>query len=170
MTPTFDGSKVVVNAMLFDRDGNLWVGTVGKGLFRIRGNVVDHFQHTDGLSGDSVLALFEDREGIVWTVTTNGIDSFRDPRITIFSAREGLGADAAAGVLASRDGTIWVANAGSLDHIKDGTISSIRATNGLPGHQVSYLLEDRAGKLWVGVDDGLYLFENGRFRRLPQPK
>jgi signal transduction histidine kinase/ligand-binding sensor domain-containing protein len=169
VTPTFDGSKVVVNAMLFDRDGNLWVGTVGKGLFRIRGNVVDRFQHTDGLSGDSVLALFEDREGIVWTVTTNGIDSFRDPRITIFSAREGLGADAAAGVLASRDGTIWVANAGSLDHIKNGTISSIRATNGLPGHQVSYLLEDRAGKLWVGVDDGLYLFENGSFRRLPQP-
>ena len=31
VTPTFDGSKVVVNAMLFDRDGNLWVGTVGKG-------------------------------------------------------------------------------------------------------------------------------------------
>lgn len=169
VTPTFDGSKVVVNAMLFDRDGNLWVGTVGKGLFRIRGNVVDHFQHSDGLSGDSVLALFEDREGIVWTVTTNGIDSFRDPRIAIFSAREGLGADAAAGVLASRDGTIWVANAGSLDHIKDGSISSIRATHGLPGHQVTYLLEDRAGKLWVGVDDGLYLFENGRFRRLLQP-
>ena len=169
VTPTFDGSKVVVNAMVFDRDGNLWVGTVGKGLFRIRGNVVDHFQHRDGLSGDSVLALFEDREGIVWTVTTNGIDSFRDPRVTIFSAREGLGADAAAGVLASRDGTIWVANAGSLDHIKDGTISSIRATNGLPGHQVSYLLEDRAGRLWVGVDDGLYLLEDGRFHRLPDP-
>ena len=121
------------------------------------------------MSGDSVLALFEDREGIVWTITTNGIDNFRNPRIAIFSAREGLGADAAAGVLASRDGTIWVANAGSLDHIKDGNISSIRATNGLPGHQVSYLLEDHAGKLWVGVDDGLYLFENGGFRRLPQP-
>ena len=131
--------------------------------------LVDHYQHTDGLSGDTVLALFEDREGIVWTVTTNGIDSFRDPRIAIFSAREGLGADAAAGVLASRDGTIWVANAGSLDHIKNGTISSIRAENGLPGHQVSYMLEDRAGKLWVGVDDGLYLFKNGRFRRLPEP-
>ena len=31
------------------------------------------------------------------------------------------------------------------------------------------LLEDRAGNLWVGVDDGLYLFKNGRFRRLPEP-
>jgi signal transduction histidine kinase/ligand-binding sensor domain-containing protein len=169
VTPTFDGSKVVVNATLSDRDGNLWVGTLGKGIFRIHGNVVDHYQRTDGLSSDTVLTLFEDREGIVWTGTTNGIDSFRDPSVTTFSAREGLGADAATGVMASRDGTIWVANAGSLDQIKDGTVSSIRTGSGLPGHQVSSLLEDRAGNMWVGVDDGLYVFKSGRFRRLPEP-
>ena len=169
VTPTFDGSKVVVSAMIFDHDGNLWVGTAGKGIFRIHGNVVDHYQQTDGLSGDGVLALFEDREGIVWTVTSNGIDSFRDPSVTTFSAREGLRTDAAAGVLASRDGTIWVANAGSLDQIKDGTVSSIRTGSGLPGHQVTSLLEDRAGNMWVGVDDGLYRFKSGHFRRLPEP-
>ena len=58
VTPTFDGSKVVVNAMISDRDGNLWVGTFGKGIFRIHGNVVDHYQRTDGLSSDSVLGSF----------------------------------------------------------------------------------------------------------------
>src|SRR5271157_2577888 len=169
VTPTFDGSKVVVNPMISDHDGNLWVGTLGKGIFRIHDNVVDHYQQTDGLSSDTVLDLFEDREGIVWAVTSNGIDSFRNPSVTTFSAREGLAADAAAGVLASRDGTIWVANAGSLDQIKDGKVSSIRTGSGLPGHQVSSLLEDHAGNMWVGVDDGLYLFKSGRFRRLPEP-
>ena len=169
VTPTFDGSKVVVSVMISDRDGNLWVGTAGKGIFRIHGNVVDHYQGTDGLSSDTVLALFEDREGIVWSVTTNGIDSFRDPSVSIFSAREGLGTDAATGVLASKDGTIWVANAGSLDQIKNGKVTSIRTGSGLPGHQVTAMLEDRAGNLWVGVDDGLYLFKSGRFRRLPEP-
>ncbi len=169
VTPTFDGSKFVVSATISDRDGNLWVGTAGKGIFLIHGKDVDHYQQTDGLSSDSVLDLFEDREGIVWAVTSNGIDSFRDPSITTFSAREGLRTDAAAGVLASKDGTIWVANAGSLDQIKDGKVSSIRTGSGLPGHQVTSLLEDRAGNMWVGVDDGLYLFKNGRFRRLPEP-
>ena len=169
VTPTFDGSKVEVYATIFDRDGNLWVATHGKGLFRIHGNVVDHYGRTDGLSSDSVRALFEDKEGIVWAATTNGIDSFRDSRVTTFSASEGLGKDAAAGVLASRDGTIWVANDGSLDHIAKGAVSSIRTGSGLPGHQVSSLLEDRAGNLWVGVDDGLYLFKNGRFYRLLEP-
>jgi signal transduction histidine kinase/ligand-binding sensor domain-containing protein len=169
VTPTFDGSKLVVTAMISDRDGNLWVGTSGKGIFRIHDNVVEHYQRMDGLSSDSVLVFFEDREGTIWTVTTNGIDSFHDPRVTTFSAREGLGTDAAAGVLASRDGTIWVANAGSLDQIKDRSVSSIRVGDGLPGHQVSSLLEDHAGNMWVGVDDGLYLLKSGRFWRLPEP-
>ena len=133
VTPTFDGSSLDFGTLMFDRDGNLWVGTVGNGLFRIHGNVVDHYDHTEGLSGDSVLALFEDREGIVWAGTTSGIDSFRDPAVTTFSPSEGLGKDLAAGILASRDGTIWVANAGSLDHIVNGNVSSIRAGKGLPG-------------------------------------
>jgi signal transduction histidine kinase/ligand-binding sensor domain-containing protein len=169
ITPTFDGSKISVTSTMFDRDGNLWVGTDAKGLFRIHGTVVEHYDHTDGLSGDSVWALFEDREGIIWAGTTSGIDSFRDPPVTTFSALQGLGKDLAAGILASRDGTIWVANAGSLDHIKNDTVSSIRRSNGLPGDQVAAMLEDHDGNMWVGVDDGLFLFKDGRFRRLPEP-
>ena len=169
VTPTFDGSRLAVTSMMFDRDGNLWVGTDAKGLFRIYGNTVEAYGHTEGLSGDSVWALFEDREGIVWAGSTSGIDSFRDPRIVTFSAAEGLGKDLAAGILAGRDGTIWVANNGSLDRIKNGTVSSIRRSNGLPGDQVASLLEDRAGNMWVGVDDGLYLFKDGRFHRIPEP-
>src|SRR5208282_3272678 len=169
VTPTFNGSSFDIGTLMFDHDGNLWVGTKAKGLFRIHGNAVEHYDHTNGLSGDSVYALFEDREGIVWAGTTSGVDSFRDPPVVTFSQVEGLGTDLPAGILASRDGTIWVANAGSLDHIVNGNVSSIRAGKGLPGEQVTRLLEDRAGNLWVGVNDGLYLFKNGRFRRLPEP-
>ncbi len=170
VTSSFDGSKVSVYDMMVDHDGNLWVATLGHGVFRIRNNKVEHFGRPEGLSSDTATALFEDREGIVWAATTKGVDCFRDPPIVTFSSLEGLGKDAAAGVLASRDGTIWVANSGSLDHIVDGTILSIRAASGLPGHQVASMLEDRAGNMWVGVDDGLYLLKAGRFHRIPEPK
>jgi signal transduction histidine kinase len=169
VTPNFDGSKVSVYDMMFDRDGSLWVASVGKGLFRIRGDVVEHYGQTEGLSSDAVGALFEDREGIVWAATTNGVDSFRDPRIVTFTASEGLGNDEVTGVLATHDGTIWIANSGSLDRIVNGRVSSIRPRHGLPGHQVASMIEDRAGNMWVGVDDGLYLLKDGRFRRLPAP-
>ena len=167
--PPFNGSNFDIGALMFDHDGNLWVGTKAKGIFRVHGNAVEHYDRTNGLSGDSVYAFFEDREGIVWAGTTSGVDSFRDPAVVTFSQVEGLGKDLPAGVLASRDGTIWVANAGSLDHIVHGKVSSIRTGNGLPGEQVTRLLEDRAGNLWVGVDDSLYLFKDGQFRRLPEP-
>ena len=167
--PGFDGSKLGVFALTLDRDGNLWVGTLGNGLFRIRGDVVDHYGRTDGLSSEYVNDLFADREGILWVTTTNGIDSFRDPRVTTFSTSEGLGEEEAAGVLATKDGTVWVGNNGSLDKIKNGSVSSIRSGHGLPGDQVSYMLEDRNGNLWMGVYDGLYVLKNGRFRRISEP-
>jgi signal transduction histidine kinase/ligand-binding sensor domain-containing protein len=169
VTPTFDGSKVAVTRIISDHQGNVWFGTDSKGVFRINGNDVQHYGHTEGLSSDTVWTLFEDREGIVWAATSNGIDNFREPAVTTFSALEGLPKDAAAGILASKDGTIWVANNGSLDRIANGTVFSIRAGAGLPGMQVTSLLEDRAGNMWVGIDDGLYLFKEGRFRRLPEP-
>ncbi len=165
ITPTFDGSKVTVFGLRFDRDGSLWVGTESEGILRIHGDVVARYTRAEGLSGDFVRALFEDREGIVWAATSDGIDQFHDPRVSTFSAVEGLSKDWAVGVLADRDGTIWVANADWLDHINNGSISRVRS----PVHgQVASLLEDRAGNLWVGVDDGLSLFQDGRFRRLPE--
>ena len=170
VTPGFDGSKLAVFAMTVDRDGSLWVGTIGDGLFRIRGTSVEHYGRAEGLSGDDVKGLYEDREGNLWVTTTNGIDRFREAAVTTFSELEGLGKDQAIGVLAGIDGTIWVANAESLDHIdKNGAVSSIRWGKGLPGDQVTAMLEDRAGNLWMGVYDGLYLFTNGRFRRIPEP-
>ena len=150
VTPTFDGSRLRVRSMIFDHDGNLWIGTEGQGIFRIQGNLVDHYGRKEGLSSDAVEAVFEDREGILWAASPDGIDNFRDPRVTSFSTAEGLG-DRPMGVLAGRDGAIRVASTGSLDRIeKNGTISSIRARDGLPGTQVSSMLEDRAGNMWVG--------------------
>ena len=170
VTSSFDGSKLTVHSTTFDGDGNLWVGTSGMGIFRIHGSMVDHFGRTEGLSGDTVNAVFVDREGILWAATPDGIDKFRDPPVASFSSVEGLGNDLPDGVLASRDGTIWIANLGSLDHIeKNGTVSSFRTRDGLPGNRVASMLEDRAGSLWVGADDGLYILKNRRFHRLPEP-
>jgi len=106
VTSTFDGSSVGVTRLIIDRDGSLWVGTAGNGLFRDRGAVVEHYGKAEGLSGDTVFALFQDREGMVWTGTTEGIDSFRDRLSPRSRAWKGLGRDAAVGVLATRGGGI----------------------------------------------------------------
>jgi len=53
-----------VTALLLDRDSSLWIGTLNRGILPHSRNMVDHFRGSDGLSGDAVSGLFQDREGI----------------------------------------------------------------------------------------------------------
>jgi signal transduction histidine kinase len=165
VTPEFDGSALEVTALLLDRDNSLWVGTLSQGIYRIQGNKVDHFRSSDGLSGDAVTGLFQDREGSIWIATSRGIDKFHDLRVTSFSTRQGLSADQVDSVLASRDGSVWIGTY-SLDVLKAGKFTSIQPRKTLPGRAMTSLLEDRAGRLWVGVDEELWVFERGNFTKI----
>ena len=167
VTPTFDSSGLEVGALFLDRNGDLWVGTRSKGLYRIHGRETDHFDSSDGLSGNCVNGFLEDREGNIWVATSSGVDSFRDLPVATFSTREGLSSDKVDSIVAGHDGTIWVGTIGSLDSIHAGRVSSIRAHKGLPGQEVTAMLEDKKGNLWVGVDNALYLYGNARFRLVP---
>ena len=168
-TRNFDGSKIVVRALLRNSDRDLWVGTDTNGLYRIHGGTVEHFGTAEGLSSDTISGLYEDREGTIWVTTSNGLDSFADRDVTTFSHSEGLSSDLVESVMASRDGTVWAGDTGSLDFIRDEKVFSVRSRHGLPGDHVMSLFQDRAGHVWVGVDDGLFVYENHRFRRLPEP-
>jgi PAS domain S-box-containing protein len=164
-TPEFDGSTLKVTALLADRDNCLWVGTLNQGIYRIQGNKVDHYRSSDGLSGDAVTRLFQDREGNIWIATSRGIDNFHDLRVASFSTRQGLSADQVNSVLAARDGTVWIGNY-NLDVLRSGKITSIQPRSGLPGRAMTSLLEDRAGRLWVGVDQELWVYEQGKLRKI----
>ena len=54
VTPTFDGSSLDIGTLMFDRDGNLWVGTVGKGTFSYPWKCGGALRPYEWLSGDSV--------------------------------------------------------------------------------------------------------------------
>jgi PAS domain S-box-containing protein len=163
--PNFDGSKLVIYKLMEDSDKNLWIATVGNGIYRIHGQTVDHFGRADGLSSDTVFDLYEGDDGVVWAATSDGIDNFRDLPVATFSTSTGPGSTGTASVMTSRDGTVWVATLGTLDFVRNGVRSSVR----VPGQQVSSLLEDHQGNIWVGVDDGLFIYKDGRFRRIPEP-
>jgi signal transduction histidine kinase len=165
VTPEVDGSTLEVTALLLDRDSSLWVGTLNQGVYRIQGNKVDHFRSSNGLSGDTVSGLFQDREGNIWIATSRGIDNFHDLRVASFSTRQGLSADQVNSVLASRDGTVWIGTY-DLDVLRSGKITSIQPRKGLAGRDVTSLLEDRNGRLWVGVDNELSVYERGNFRKI----
>ena len=76
------------NSMLRDRDGGLWIGTEDRGLLHLHRGRADVFTQSDGLSGNYVTNLFEDREHNVWVSTLTGLDKFRDlPSTQFLSSR-----------------------------------------------------------------------------------
>ncbi len=161
-TSLLDFSSIAISALYVDRDDSLWVGTTDRGLYRIRGDAVDHFGYADGLSSDFVADVTGDREGNIWVATPEGVDRLSESAVVSVSTREGLCSPEAASVLATRDGSVWSGGDGGLTRIRDGRISCLRSGRELPGAQVTSLFEDSGGRLWVGLDDGIGVYDRSR--------
>jgi serine phosphatase RsbU (regulator of sigma subunit) len=74
-------------------NGNIAIGTLGNGLFIIapNGQLVHHLTRNNGLADDFVLSLLEDREGLLWVGTSNGLCKVAASHpISIFDARQGF--------------------------------------------------------------------------------
>ncbi len=169
VTPRLDGRKLAVSPILEDRHGALWIGTQDDGVYRLHEGRVSHYGSAQGLSGDTIQDLFEDREGTMWVMTTRGIDAFRDIRIASVTSREGLSADLANGVLATRDGAVWINTWHWLDVLRDGKVTTLSARKDFPGEEVLSMYEDRHGAVWMGIDNALFVYERGRFEPVTRP-
>ncbi|HXJ90150.1 MAG TPA: two-component regulator propeller domain-containing protein, partial [Candidatus Binatia bacterium] len=163
---SLDADKLRGSQLLYDRGGSLWIGTTNEGVYHVANGIADHFGEADGLSDDSVSALYEDHEGNVWVATTNGIDRFHRLSVISFSSKQGLGGPGRSAVLASRDGhAIWTDGEQGLTAMRDGKITVITRKEGLPGQQVTALFEDDRGVLWMGIDQDLFSYSNGHFTK-----
>jgi signal transduction histidine kinase/ligand-binding sensor domain-containing protein len=150
--------------LLRDRNGGLWIGTQDRGLVHLHQGRTDLFAQSDGLSGDFVLNLFEDREGNIWVATNNGLDRFRDFAVPRISVKQGLSNANVTSVLASTDGSIWLGTSDGLNRWKDGEIKIYRKrTTELPDDGVGSLFEDDRGQIWAATPRGIAHFENSRF-------
>src|SRR5262249_47359585 len=130
-TPELDGETLDVAALHRDRSGALWIGTTDKGVYRLYGNRVDHFDSANGLSSNVVWNFAEDREGNLWIVTNSGVDRLSDLAVVSFTTQEGLCGPEVDSLLAARDGTIWIGSGGALGHLQDGRVSCVRTGRGL---------------------------------------
>ncbi|MGA9963632.1 MAG: two-component regulator propeller domain-containing protein, partial [Terriglobales bacterium] len=173
------------NSMLRDRDGGLWIGTEDRGLLHLHRGRADVFTQSDGLSGNYVTNLFEDREHNVWVSTLTGLDKFRDFTVHTISVNQGLSNDTVLSVLAAKDGRMWFGTRDGLNRWKDGQITiyrkrapearpgggkqeehlNVREITGsrLPDSGVGSLGEDAQGRIWVSTNAGIGYFENDRF-------
>jgi signal transduction histidine kinase len=178
----------MAEGLLRDHRDALWIATVQHGLLRVQNGTVAQFSHDNGLTGDFVSTLFEDREGSIWAGTINGLDRFREPAVLTISANQGMSTPVGC-VLAAGDGSVWIGSYVGLNRWRQGRMTLYRATPlprpvatrkhetrstrmkasevtdpGLRDNEITSLFEDQRGRIWVGtLNGGVSWFEHDRF-------
>jgi len=162
----FPRDGVGVRALYEDRDGALWIGTYGSGIYRFKDGAYEQITRRDGLSHDIVLAIFEDREENVWVGTNGGGLSRLKGRIfRVYDTNDGLSDEVITSICEDHSGVIWVGtDSGSLNQFDKGQFVAFGPNEGLSHSSIRSVLEDSKTNLWIGTaGGGLFMYRNKQF-------
>ncbi len=163
-----------IQALIEDRSGALWIGTSGGGVSRWKDGHCTAYTTAEGLSGDFVSSLMEDRTGAesgagggaIWVGTLGGgVSCLKDGKFTSLTTKNGLSHNLVFTLLQDRTGDVWIGtNGGGVNRLHNGVLTAYTTQNGLSHNLVRALLEDRDGAIWIGTfGGGLNRFKDGKF-------
>ncbi len=140
-----------VEAAHEDRHGALWLMTAGKGLVRDLDGRQETIDATLGLKGRGGTGLFEDRQGLLWVGTTNGLYRIADGPVFGLDRARGLGDDYPRSILRRPDGSMLIGHATGLDRWQEGSIAPVDLAG--RASSVLTLAPSRDGGIYVGTYD-----------------
>ena len=154
--------------LLSDRRGNLWVATIGEGLWRVQIDgsgrpTVEKASLNTGLLSDSVEAIAEDREGNIWVGTAGGLQRLTQRTFTPV-ANIGL-----VTALDSDARTVWAGTNNGLFRLNSNSDQWVREPKQPDDSWVRSVHVDRRGTLWAGSDRTLLKMSEGRLEPVSLP-
>ena len=158
----------LVTALAEDREGNLWIGTKGKGIYRLStSGKVASWGPSQGLADETIRALYADDEGNLWMgMLSGGITRWRKGPLLPFGQPEGFAATFAATVLGDSRGDIWLGSWGSGLWKLHAVELKKQPLPGMPENaHIRALAEDQKGNIWIGTwFHGIYRFDGTTFK------
>jgi signal transduction histidine kinase/ligand-binding sensor domain-containing protein len=160
-------ASIPLDWFLEDREGNVWVGTEGKGLYRLQEQSVIVYSKAQGLIDSNVYPIYQDRTSAIWIgAWSTGLSRFSDGRFTSYTTEQGLPGPRVSALTEDHNGRLWVATRGSLAVFHDGHFEKPLGIVLPPLAAVQAMIEDRGGTLWIGTSIGLVLYRDGPSKTL----
>jgi len=132
-------------------NGELWAGSIGEGIFRIRTNRVTRLKAPSTLISNTVLSIFVDSEKNLWLGTQVGMMRLSRTPVRVLGLSEAADSDFGT-VTLDTDGSLWVAS-NQLVHRVGGHATPVRFP-ALGDMRVRNVLRGHDGSLWIGTDGG----------------
>jgi ligand-binding sensor domain-containing protein len=126
---------------------------------------------SDGLPEDTVQALAESKDGLLWIGTTGGLARFDGAHIKLYGPgiAQVLSVNSIFCLTLGKNGSLWAATeGGGLLRLRGNGLRVYSKSDGLTEAFVRAVFEDDRGRLWVGTDNGLFVLEGERLRRVDQ--
>ena len=153
-----------VTSLLFDREGNLWVGTSTEGLYLIKTNPFQTWSREDGLPGKNIYPIFEDRDRRIWVGTYGqGVGRISNEGIENFT----LGTGIVLSFAQKSDGTILAGSYGAGYYAFNPSTNQFDLQNepiGTLGADIYAIFEEKNRNLWLGTNQGLYLKQDDQWK------
>jgi len=153
----------VIERVLEDRSGTVWIGTY-QGLARWKDGHLDVYGNESGLLGEHVTALYEDRAGNIWVGTTDGLNRIRPGLTPRGDKADQVSLKNVLAILEDREGSLWIGTRDGLHRFKDVNIVPWTATEGLLSNVTPSLQVLADGTVLVfssGAPTGLTRIKNG---------
>jgi ligand-binding sensor domain-containing protein/signal transduction histidine kinase len=161
-------SNNVVDRLLIDHDGTLWVATWnGLDRFDARTDRFTTFRADPHAREQIYLTLTEDPQRKLWLGTNGSGLQYFDPKTAQFTtfvssdARGSLSDNIVNWVHVAQTGAVWVSTSNGLDEYDPATkhFTVYDTRDGLASSAVDCVLEDRRGKLWMNTTRGISSFD-----------
>lgn len=169
-------------SVLEDRNGALWFGSIGAGVYYYDGNSFRNFTTRDGLINNEVVCIYEDKIGHVWFGANGGVSrydgkSFRNYRLnggSMVEDRTGIPfpdftrpPHEINAIIEDKTGKFWF---GTRDNtfVYDGKTFTNTTSMGQPFTNVRSIIEDKMGTIWLGGTNGLWRYDGSTFTNITQ--
>ncbi len=148
-----------------DRNGNLWFGTSGAGVYRYDEKSFTHYAEQDGLTSPAISAIAEDQKGVIWFATDDGVFYYNGRRFIRLQMplQYNIRKIPVLCIIGDKKGNVWF----GTDNQGLWRYDGVHLLNFPKEGFVSALLSDSKGNIWIAASkENLGYYDGQTFHSL----
>ena len=162
------GQSSIPFSIVSDNKGNLWIGTLARGIFVFnkQQQLIAHLGERDSFPSSSINQLIKDEDGGIWAATHNGLvyipDVTQPNRYNVYDEKNGISESQIRALVQDRQGDIWVSTFSGIACFEQGKqrFYNFDYQSGIPmgNFSVAAAAVSSTGLVYFGSPSGICCF------------